>query len=157
DAYLAPQKRAKSPYIDRFRNILQQVAQYYSRDYFILKSIILNNMYGVDLMKEATEICKLRLLLTLIAQVTKAEDIELLPDIDFNIRAGNTLVGFTSKEEIHKTVEKDLGSLMISSETLTRIECKAKKIERAAANFRKLQMDLNLNHEDLATSKQQLL
>ncbi|HEU5406594.1 MAG TPA: DNA methyltransferase, partial [Nitrospira sp.] len=35
--------------------------------YFILKSIILNNLFGVDIMEEATEICKLRLFLKLVA------------------------------------------------------------------------------------------
>ena len=35
-------------------------------DYFILKSIIINNLYGVDIMEEAVEICKLRLFLKLV-------------------------------------------------------------------------------------------
>lgn len=65
--------------------------------YFILKSIILNNLYGVDIMEEATEICKLRLFLKLVAQVGAEDKIEPLPDIDFNIRAGNTLVGYATE------------------------------------------------------------
>jgi hypothetical protein len=58
--------------------------------YFILKTIIINNLYGVDIMEEATEICKLRLFLKLVSQIDpKHKDrIEPLPDIDFNIRAG---------------------------------------------------------------------
>lgn len=80
--------------------------------YFILKTIILNNLYGVDLMKEATEICKLRLFLKLAAQVEPAPTkpnygIEPLPDIDFNIRAGNTLVGFASRTELEKVGAND--------------------------------------------------
>ena len=52
-------------------------------------------------MEEAVEICKLRLFLKLAAQVepdgTKNNlGIEPLPDIDFNIRAGNTLVGYAT-------------------------------------------------------------
>ncbi len=62
--------------------------------YFILKSIIVNNLYGVDIMEEAVEICKLRLFLKLVAQVETPARLEPLPDIDFNIRAGNTLVGY---------------------------------------------------------------
>lgn len=61
--------------------------------YFILKSIIVNNLYGVDIMEEAVEICKLRLFLKLVAQIEQVEDLEPLPDIDFNIRAGNSLSG----------------------------------------------------------------
>ena len=44
-------------------------ARHPNRDYFILKSIIVNNLYGVDIMEEAVEICKLRLFLKLVAQV----------------------------------------------------------------------------------------
>jgi hypothetical protein len=40
-----------------------------NRRYFVLKSIILNNLYAVDIMEEAVEICKLRLFLKLAAQV----------------------------------------------------------------------------------------
>ena len=42
------------------------------------------------------EICKLRLFLKLVAQVDAGAQLEPLPDIDFNIRAGNTLVGFAT-------------------------------------------------------------
>ncbi|HZO71933.1 MAG TPA: DNA methyltransferase [Ktedonobacteraceae bacterium] len=61
--------------------------------YFILKTIITNNLYGVDIMEEATEICQLRLALKLIARVERAEEIEPLPPIERNIRTGNALVG----------------------------------------------------------------
>jgi len=61
--------------------------------YEILKTIITHNLYGVDMMAEATEICKLRLFLKLMAQVEHVEAIEPLPHIEHNIRAGNALVG----------------------------------------------------------------
>ena len=68
-----------------------------NRRYFILKSIAVNNLYGVDIMEEAVEICKLRLFLKLVAQVERVEDVEPLPDIDFNVRLlGNTLVGYAT-------------------------------------------------------------
>ena len=44
-----------------------------NREYFVLKSIVLNNLYGVDIMEEAVEICKLRLFLKLVAQLERAE------------------------------------------------------------------------------------
>ena len=69
---------------------------------------MLNNLYGVDIMEEAVEICKLRLFLKLVAQLETYDQIEPLPDIDFNIRAGNTLVGFTSLKEIQQTLSSDL-------------------------------------------------
>src|SRR5205807_5271395 len=87
-----------------FRKVLGHVAAHPNRRYFIFKSIILNNLFGVDIMEEAVEICKLRLFLKLAAQVgpdtaTDNLGIEPLPDIDFNINAGNTLVGFATYDD----------------------------------------------------------
>lgn len=87
-----------------FREVMNRMEQHHNERYFILKSIIVNNLYGVDIMDEAVEICKLRLFLKLIAQVDQAKDVEPLPDIDFNIRAGNTLVGFTSIDEVEQAL-----------------------------------------------------
>ncbi|MEN6641395.1 MAG: DNA methyltransferase [Armatimonadia bacterium] len=85
-----------------FEQELKRVDAHPSRRYFIYKSIIVSNLYGVDIMEEAVEICKLRLFLKLVAQVEDVAQIEPLPDIDFNIRAGNTLVGYASLEEIEQ-------------------------------------------------------
>ena len=43
-----------------FRRTLAEVDKHPNRRYFILKSIIVNNLYGVDIMEEAVEIFKLR-------------------------------------------------------------------------------------------------
>src|SRR5262249_46705107 len=88
-----------------FRTILASVAAHPNRRYFILKSIILRSLFGVDIMEEAVEICKLRLFLKLAAQVEPDVSknnlgIETLPDIDFNIRTGNTLVGYANYDEV---------------------------------------------------------
>ena len=64
-----------------------------SVSYFIKRSIITNNLFGVDIMEEATEIAKLRLFLALIASANAADDLEPLPNIEFNIMAGNSLIG----------------------------------------------------------------
>ena len=69
--------------------------------YFIYKNIILRNLYGVDIMVEATEIAKLRLFLKMVAVVDVNQrdpnlGLDPLPDIDFNIRCGNTLVGYAT-------------------------------------------------------------
>ncbi|MBP7282310.1 MAG: Eco57I restriction-modification methylase domain-containing protein [Leptospiraceae bacterium] len=81
-----------------------------TQKYQIYKTIILNNLYGVDIMEEAVEICKLRLFLKLISCVERNDDlpnlgIEPLPDIDFNILSGNTLVGFSKMSEVEKAFE----------------------------------------------------
>jgi type I restriction-modification system DNA methylase subunit len=64
-----------------------------SLEYYIKKRIITDNLYGVDIMEEATEIAKLRLFLALVASVERVEDLEPLPNVDFNIMAGNSLIG----------------------------------------------------------------
>jgi hypothetical protein len=59
----------------------------------------------VDIETQATEIAKLRLFLKLVALLEPGDDIEPLPDIDFNIRAGNTLVGYASADETERAVK----------------------------------------------------
>lgn len=90
-----------------FRKVIGQIEKHPNVTYFIIKSIIINNLFGVDIMEEAVEICKLRLFLKLVAQVETVDQIEPLPDIDFNIRAGNTLVGFASLDQVKQSMESD--------------------------------------------------
>lgn len=76
-------------------------------EYFVYKTIIVNNLFGVDIVEEAVEICKLRLFLKLIAHAAPDagkpnQGIEPLPDIDFNILAGNSLVGYARLEDIDR-------------------------------------------------------
>ena len=72
---------------------LQAWQDHNSLDYYVKKRIITDNLYGVDIMEEATEIAKLRLFLSLVSSVDKVEDLEPLPNVDFNIMAGNSLIG----------------------------------------------------------------
>ena len=98
-------ERKRSPeHLGDFSRILEQVDKHPNERYFVLKSIALNNLYGVDIMEEAVEICKLRLFLKLVAHLDSYDQIEPLPDIDFNVRAGNTLVGFTSLHAVRKAL-----------------------------------------------------
>lgn len=82
-----------------FTRVLAEVARHPSRRYYVYKTIILNNLFGVDLMPEAVEICKLRLFLKLVSQVESDRELEPLPDMDFNIRCGNTLVGYATEAQ----------------------------------------------------------
>ena len=126
-----------------FRDILLRVTAHPSRRYFIFKSIILNNLFGVDIMEEAVEICKLRLFLKLAAQVepdaTKDNlGIEPLPDIDFNIRAGNTLVGYATAQEVRRCM-KELGGgqmKLLSGDDLVSYERFLDRLQIADAAWR---------------------
>jgi hypothetical protein len=88
-------------------------------------------------MEEAVEICKLRLFLKLVAQAERADELEPLPDIDFNIRAGNTLVGFTSIEEVKRSMKGDL----FKERELPRIDESAEIADRAFEQFRRQQTE----------------
>jgi len=73
-------------------------AEHKSLAYFIKRTIITDNLFGVDLMEEATEIARLRLFLALVASAQTVEQLEPLPNIDFNILSGNSLVGLLRVE-----------------------------------------------------------
>ena len=135
------QRRHHPQTMSDFRAVLEQADRHPSQRYFILKSIVLHNLYGVDIMEEAVEICKLRLFLKLMAQLESYHQIEPLPDIDFNIRAGNTLVGFTSLDAVRQamTITPDGQHRTPFAEdlaTLKRIEDEAEVASRAFNQFR---------------------
>ena len=141
DAERAGDHGRREKFID-FRSVLERVAAHPNRRYFIYKSIILNSLFGVDIMDEAVEICKLRLFLKLVAQVDPDSShdnlgIEPLPDIDFNIRAGTTLVGYASYDEVNHALTStfDFENRM---ETISR---KAEALQEAFDRFRNHQVD----------------
>ncbi|MBC2660647.1 Eco57I restriction-modification methylase domain-containing protein [Novosphingobium flavum] len=123
-----------------FRTVLAQVAQHPNRDYFIYKSIIIANLYGVDIMDEAVEICKLRLFLKLASQLENPDQIEPLPDIDFNIRAGNTLIGYTSIADVKKATE---ATGFDFDDRAGKIEAAAQDLDQAFRLFREQQTTLH--------------
>ena len=129
---------------------LTELEQHPSERYFILKSIVLNNLYGVDIMKEATEICKLRLFLKLVAQLKSYDQIEPLPDIDFNIRAGNALVGFSSIRQIKKAFEGD----MVKELALPDIVARAERAATSFAEFRRIQAEAGVAAATVRNAKE---
>ena len=121
-----------------FPQILEDIKKHPNRRYFVLKSIIINNLYGVDIMDEAIEICKLRFFLKMVAQIEDVRQIEPLPDIDFNVQAGNTLVGYTTYNELKNAIKSKLDF----NDTMKRIEEKAEDIEKRFTLFRQQQTEL---------------
>ena len=129
-----------------FRAVLEDIAKHQNEKYWIYKTIILNNLYGVDLMKEATEIAKLRLFLKLAAEAKYDSHknnlgLEPLPDIDFNIRSGNSLVGFASMAAFEKSITPDKGQqpMDFNDELTDEIREYAKLVQTANDAFRKAQ------------------
>lgn len=138
-------KVLQDPKFPDFAAELARVNQHPNRRYFVFKSIIINNLYGVDIMPEAVEICKLRLFLKLVAQIEEVRQIEPLPDIDFNIRAGNTLIGFATQGEIS-------GRLFATDELLGKVA----EVDRALQNFRALQTRLSVSAGLFKQTKQDI-
>lgn len=144
-------RKAHPNYHKKFSEVLARVDAHPNRRYFVLKSIILNNLYAVDIMEEAVEICKLRLFLKLAAQVepNPARDnlgIEPLPDIDFNIRAGNTLVGYATAEEVRRCMKELAGGQMKLMDeadlgSFTRFNTRCADVDQAFSKFRQLQTE----------------
>jgi len=136
-----------------FRKVLEEIERHPNRRHFILKSIIVGNLYGVDIMEEAVEICKLRLFLKLVAQVEKVQQVEPLPDIDFNIRAGNTLVGFASLDEVKKRME---GTLGLFQDEVDRVVEEAEIVDRAFKKFREMQTQHGMDAKQFTQAKTEL-
>jgi hypothetical protein len=125
--------------------------------YFIYKSIILRNLYGVDIMVEATEIAKLRLFLKMVAVVDvdrRSPNLGLdpLPDIDFNIRCGNTLVGYATEEELNRDLnsDTDLLQMIANQEFKATIDEEMAKVAAAYEVFKSVQLN---QAEDMVTFK----
>ena len=144
------------PKYQDFSQELERVNQHPNREYFVLKSIIVNNLFGVDIMEEAVEICKLRLFLKLVAQVDDVEKIEPLPDIDFNIRIGNTLVGYATYDQTKKAVLGDLQRKFDIENDMERIDHNAANVDRAFQHFRALQTRIGVDSRDLVAVKEGL-
>jgi Eco57I restriction-modification methylase len=138
--------------LDDFRAVLARVAEHPNSRYFVLKSIIIGNLYGVDIMEEAVEICKLRLFLRLVSVVARIEELEPLPDVDFNIRAGNSLVGYTTQEEVTQAISSRLDF----DDQLARITASAQEAADAFDRFRVMQTEGEPTSDELAACKAEL-
>ena len=133
--------------------------------YFIKRSIITNNLFGVDIMDEAIEIAKLRLFLALVASANSVDDLEPLPNIEFNIMAGNSLIGAlhvdpakfdalagvrAEQERMvlrHQVREGDLGFEVVSKVAKTRREKESEYVARVQ----------NRKFEELLNEKNELI
>ena len=150
---------AKKGKYDFFEKTLAQVKspEHPNLQYFIYKSIILRNLYGVDLMKEAVEIAKLRLFLKLVATV-EADfrkpnlGLEPLPDIDFNIRSGNTLVGFASELELKKGLAYTIDGVLAQP----LIEEKCEVVAKAFSRYKEIQLSYGDDFNQFKEAKEDL-
>ena len=78
----------------------------------LYKQTVIENVYGVDIVEPAVEIAKLRLWLSIIAEVNPTEVNEYdqaelaLPNVVFNVRQGNSLIGYTELMDMDSSGEQ---------------------------------------------------
>src|SRR5664280_439436 len=94
-------------------------------------------------MEEAVEICKLRLFLRLVAELNPDQPVEPLPDIDFNVKVGNTLVGYSTLGQARETLGSDVFEESVADE----IEQDA----AAASRHRQYFIEKQKSHPELIT------
>lgn len=145
-----------------FKDELAEISNKYRSNiqYFIYKSIILRNLYGVDIMAEAIEIAKLRLFLKMVAVVDvdlRADNLGLdpLPDIDFNIRCGNTLVGYATEDQLEKSFLND-ADIYAKKEFEGSINIKLDIISKTYETFKWLQINQQDDRKAFNEAKKQL-
>lgn len=103
--------------IVNIRKALYAQMDSYPDEYRLKKTTVLNNIYGVDLMGPAVEIAKLRCWLSVISELETEnvdnlanDDALALPNIAFNLREGNSLIGYTGFPETNGDDQYRLGS-----------------------------------------------
>jgi hypothetical protein len=99
--------------------------------------------------------------LKLVAQVEPGQKIEALPDIDFNIRAGNTLVGFVTKDDVRKAIElaqHNQQNIVFGEQqkVLEEIEEQAENADRCFKQFQDMQTKYGMDHSKFLEAKAEL-
>lgn len=78
--------------------------------YDFKRECIENSLYGVDIDPGAVEIAKLRLWLSLVVDEDDIQNIKPLPNLDYKIVCGNSLVGFP--DNLSSPIEKEIEGLI---------------------------------------------
>ena len=99
--YSQPKNTAKALKERKIYEVKKQKSKTYRLSIAEKQRILLNNIYGVDIDRQAVEVSKLSLLLKLMEdenveseeELFKHSDIQMLPDLSGNIKCGNSLIG----------------------------------------------------------------
>ena len=100
--------------------------------YHFKRHAIQNCLYGVDIDPGAVEIAKLRLWLSLVVDEEDVKQIKPLPNLDFRIVAGNSLMRFPFKSQRLNAIEK-LKALFFEETDHTRKVALKQEIDRELA------------------------
>src|SRR5438093_7287128 len=89
-------RRALTPY---FNDVRERTPYHFKRH------AIQNCLYGVDIDAGAVEIAKLRLWLSLVVDEEDVKQVKPLPNLDYKVMVGDSLLGFPFKSQGLKKVE----------------------------------------------------
>lgn len=92
--------------------VTHEMNKHPNRRYFLRKHSALRNIFGTDIMPDAIETAKLRIFLALASCLEARSELEPLPDLDFNLKVGNLVVGFVNAEDVSRV---DDGRLIIEN------------------------------------------
>lgn len=76
------------------------------------RDIIANNLYGVDIKPEAVEIAKLRMWLSLVVDIPDLDDVEPLPNLDYKLMCGDSLISTIQGEQLIPDPTKDQQTML---------------------------------------------
>lgn len=146
DDYLVDSGKRKHRRCKRLREKLEEVKSQPSPAYWIVKTVIVYNLYGVDLMESAVEIAKLRLYLKLAATwPIGSSTMPPLPDVDFNLRYGNMLTGLWTSDELD--VDQGRQSAMVLDDRKQTVEKILEDLAIAHAQYALIQRQGNPSKE----------
>ena len=91
--------RARSALTPYFNDVNDRTAYHFKRH------AIQNCLYGVDIDPGAVEIAKLRLWLSLVVDEEDVQQIKPLPNLDYKVVVGNSLLGFPFRSERSRRIE----------------------------------------------------
>lgn len=88
----------------------------------------------------------------LVAEVEDFEHLEPLPDIDFNVRCGNTLIGYATKEELDKGLTWSLNIGTDTKKVYDELDVVAKAFKR----YKEIQLADGTEHKEFKNAKDEL-
>ncbi len=88
-----------SPETTMLQALIERATTFPGLRSFIISTILRHNLYGVDILPEAVEVCQLRLVLTLLSTVPCSGDLVYVSDVPIHVLSGNALVGFVTPDE----------------------------------------------------------
>jgi 23S rRNA G2445 N2-methylase RlmL len=137
--------RARAALTPYFNAVHERTAYYFKRH------AIQNCLYGVDIDASAVEIAKLRLWLSLVVDEEDVKQIKPLPNLDYKIVVGNSLLGIPFKSQRVGEIEKLKAKLFDETdhEKKTVLKAQVDKLlaECFAASKRSLGYEVNFDFE----------